>query len=192
MDRIRLASRIDACDILEIYAPFITNTVISFEYEIPNVEEFASRIDDVCKTYPYLVYISDDKIIGYAYASQHSGRTAYDWSVNVSVYISPDFHSCGIAFKLYNALFKILKEQGFFSAYAGYTSSNIKSERFHKKFGFTDVGTYHNVGYKFGAWHDVTWLEKVIGDFEIKPQKIITINELSPQIIDKYLQINIK
>lgn len=184
---IRLATGLDSLAILSIYEPYINKTAVTFETEVPAVDEFALRIENIGKQYPYLVYLLDDEIIGYAYASGHRQRQAYCYDVDVSIYIKSQYHGSGIAFKLYDALFVILKELGYCNAYAGYTVPNEKSKRFHKKFGFTLIGTHHKTGYKLGKWHDVTWLEKSINLHIHNPPTIKSISELSLERLNEIL-----
>lgn len=191
--KIRLAKLSDAESILRIYTPYIKDTAITFEMSIPTIEEFSSRIESISKQYPYLVYQIDDEIIGYAYASKHRERAAYCYAVDVSVYVLTQYHGSGAAYKLYDCLFKILKEPGYYNAYAGYTIPNEKSKYFHQKFGFTPVGIYHKVGYKLGKWHDVAWLEKTINEHCDKPASIksivestqLTVTNLLPTIAEE-------
>ena len=183
-NNIRFATLSDSENILRIYAPYITDTVISFETEIPTVNDFAVRIQNITKQYPFLVYEIDKKIIGYAYASKHRERAAYLYDVDVSIYVSANYHGSGIAYKLYDCLFSLLKELGYINAYAAYTEPNIKSMKFHQKFDFAIIGTHHKTGYKFGKWHDVTWLEKVISKHETKPKKILSIGELPSSYLE--------
>ena len=176
---IRLAKISDSENILKIYEPYVKNTVISFEIEIPTINDFSRRIYETTRKYPYIVYEIDKKIIGYAYASRHRERAAYTYNVDVSIYILPEFHGKGVADKLYNCLFGLLKELGYVNAYAAYTEPNIKSMKFHLKHGFTIIGTHHKTGYKFGQWHDSTWLEKTINEHSNNPKNILSINEIS-------------
>lgn len=176
---IRLAMLSDSEAILNIYAPYVKDTAISFETEIPDVYEFSRRIENILKQYPYLVYQIGDEIAGYAYASKHRERAAYQYDVDVSVYVLQKYHGSRIAFKLYNCLFKILKELGYYNAYAAYTVPNEKSEKFHNKFGFNIIGTHHKTGYKFGKWHDVVWFEKTINEHDNKPNALKLMSELS-------------
>ncbi len=192
--KIRLATESDSASMLEIYAPFVRATVITFEYEVPTVSEFSTRISNILKKYPWLVCEINDTVVGYAYASKFSERPAYDWSVDSSVYIHPSYHRKKIASALYNCLFELLKLQGFYNVYAGVTLSNKKSESFHESFGFKPVGIYHNVGYKFGQWHDVKWFELTIKEHIISPKRPKTIDEIQgtkefESIISKGLQI---
>lgn len=181
---LRLATSSDSEAILKIYGPYIRDTAVSFETDVPAVNEFAGRIESICKQYPYLVYLVDDRIVGYAYASRHRERAAYCYDVDVSIYVLPEYHGSGIAYKLYSCLFEVIEQLGYFNAYAGFTVPNEKSEYFHRKFGFKTIGTYHKTGYKFDKWHDVTWLEKSIHAHCEKPGPIKSMSELS----DAYLQ----
>ena len=166
---IRTATPTDAPHILSIYTPFITDTTVSFEYTVPTVAEFTQRIQTIQQRLPYLVAESDGRVLGYAYASPHRDRAAYQWSVDTSVYIHPDEHRQGIARQLYTTLFDLLRRQGFHNAYAGITLPNPASEAFHRSMGFEPVGIYKNVGYKFGAWHSVEWLQLALQPHETNP-----------------------
>lgn len=168
--KIREATLIDAETILNIYAPYITDTCISFETETPTIREFTERMENFIKRYPYLVCEIDDKIVGYAYASKHRERAAYRYSADVSVYVEREYYRQGIGKALYTKLFDLLKEQGIYTVFAGITLPNKKSISLHKTFGFSEVGTYHNVGYKFGKWLDVMWLEKQLREYD-KPER---------------------
>lgn len=176
--KIRLVAQSDSAALLDIYAPFIKNTVITFEYEVPTVSQFTTRMANIQKKYPWLVCEINGKIVGYAYASPFIERTAYDWSVDASVYIHPDYHRKKIATALYGCLFELLKLQGFYNVYAGITTSNKRSIAFHESFGFKPVGIYHNVGYKFNQWHDVEWLALTITEHTGLPQKPRSIDDI--------------
>ena len=176
--QIRLATAGDAIDILRIYEPFVRDTAITFETEVPSVDEFAQRIKGIRRRYPYLVCCLDGVIVGYAYASRHRERQAYDYDVDVSIYVSPQYHGTGAAELLYQKLFRILTELGYCHAYAGYTVPNEKSRKFHEKFGFTPVGTYRSTGYKRGSWHDVAWLEKSVNPCVDNPPAVQRIGDI--------------
>ncbi len=152
---IRLAAEGDAEEIQAIYAPIVSQTAISFETEPPSVEEMRRRIANTLARLPWLVYLRDGKIMGYAYASPHRSRAAYRWSVDVSVYIHPQARRQGIGKALYDSLLKILSLQGIYNVYAGIALPNPGSVGLHESLGFKPVGVYHAVGYKLGAWHDV-------------------------------------
>lgn len=148
----------DAAAIRDIYAPYVADRATSFEVAVPSVEEMARRIQSYGDRYPWIVFERAGRVIGYAYASSHHERQAYQWSVNVSVYVHEEAHRTGVGRALYTALFDLLRRQGFVNAYGGITLPNPASVGLHQSMGFVPVGVYTNVGYKFGQWHDVTWL----------------------------------
>ena len=159
---IRTATPEDAPAILSVYAPFVLETSITFEYDVPSPSAFAERISSILNDYPYLVAETDGVVCGYAYASRHMVRTAYDWDVQTSVYLAPEHHGKGIGRRLYACLFALLREQGLCNAYAIITLPNEASLAIHTAFGFTPCGTHHRTGYKNGSWHDVAWMEKAL------------------------------
>ena len=177
--KIRLAREGDFDSILEIYAPFITDTVITFEYEVPTQAEFAKRIKDIQIKYPWLICAVDGNVVGYAYASQFNERSAYDWSVDFSIYIKPEFQGKNLGKALYFALLELLKLQGYYNAYAGVTLPNIKSEGLHQAFGFKEAGIFYNAGFKFGDWYHVKWFELKIQGYSLKPAMPKTIGEIN-------------
>ncbi len=168
---IRLATAYDSARLLEIYGPYVLSTAISFEYAVPEEAEFAKRIDTTLEKLPWLVCEIDGEIVGYAYASMHKARAAYQWSVDASVYIDPKHHGKRIGTALYAALFELLRVQGYYNAYAGITQPNAKSEGLHASFGFIPIGIFHHVGYKLGAWHDVKRFELALAGLPEKPVK---------------------
>ncbi len=179
MDKlIRLATIEDSADILGIYKPFITDTTITFEYDVPSLEEFEDRMENIQSIYPWFVCEIDNKIVGYAYASKFNERAAYDWSVDFSIYISPEYQRRNIGKALYHALLETLKVQGFCNAYALITSPNIKSENIHRSLGFKEIAVCKNVGYKMGEWHDVKCFELEFAKHDDEPHKPKTIDEI--------------
>lgn len=161
---IRLARPDDAPAIRDIYAPAVTETIISFEGEPPTEDEMRRRIEDTHLTHPWLVCERHGEIAGYAYASPHRGRAAYRWSVDVSVYVQRDHRRKGGGRGLYESLFAILDLQGFVNAYAGIALPNEASVTLHESLGFEPVGVYEEVGYKHGAWRDVGWWQLAISE----------------------------
>ncbi|MGI8403112.1 MAG: GNAT family N-acetyltransferase [Gemmatimonadaceae bacterium] len=159
---IRAATLDDAPRIAEIYAPAVVERVTSFELVAPGAEEMGSRLTRTLAHYPWLVCELDGRVIGYAYASTHNERAAYRWSVDVAVYVGGEVHRRGVGTALYASLFEVLALQNIRNVYAGITLPNAASEGMHSRAGFRLVGTYHHVGYKFGAWHDVAWFERAI------------------------------
>jgi len=156
---LRLVTRSDAAGIAEIYRPIVASTPISFETEPPDEREIQRRIQETLPGYPWLVCEHDGVVAGYAYATRHRARAAYQWSVDTSVYVHPDFRRRGIGQGLYRSLIQILKAQGYFRAYVGIALPNPGSVGLHESVGFQAIGVYRNVGYKLGSWHDVGWWE---------------------------------
>lgn len=168
----------DAEKVLEIYRPFIENTNITFEYTVPNLNEWKERIYTVSKQFPWLVADLDGEILGYAYAAKHRDRIAYSWCCEASVYLSDKAQGKGLAKILYEKLFEILKIQGYINVYAILTSPNPKSEKFHENFGFNNVGRFYKAGFKLGEWHNTRWMQLHLNEHEIPPREIIPFSEL--------------
>jgi phosphinothricin acetyltransferase len=166
---IRLAREQDAAAIAAIYAPFCESTIVSFETTAPAADEMARRIRSVTERWPWLVLEETGQIAGYAYASRHRDRAAYDWSVDAAVYIDPRYHRRGVGRALYTTLFRILQLQGYFKAYAGVALPNPASVGLHEAVGFDLVGVYRGVGYKYGSWHDVQWYQMALAPEQPNP-----------------------
>jgi phosphinothricin acetyltransferase len=181
---IRVATIEDAQQIAEIYAPAVVERVTSFELVAPSAREMGSRLTRVTALYPWLACELDGRVIGYAYASTHNERAAYRWSVDVAVYVAGDVHRRGVGTALYASLFEVLAIQNIRNVYAGITLPNAASEGMHNRAGFRLVGTYHHVGYKFGAWHDVAWFERAILPVMIDPPEPLSFQEIrgSPEV----------
>jgi len=154
---IRLATDRDAEQVATIYAPNVSDSIISFELEPPSADEMHRRIEVTLERYPWLVCERRGRVLGYAYAGAHGSRAAYQWAVDVSVYVHEEAHRTGVGRALYTSLFAALDLQGFYNAYAGATLPNPASVGLHESVGFRPVGVYRGVGYKLGAWHDVGW-----------------------------------
>ncbi|OXA51951.1 phosphinothricin N-acetyltransferase [Folsomia candida] len=165
--RIRTATPQDAPAIQEIYAPFVSDAVTSFEYEVPSVSEMETRIVSTLVTHPFLVYVNDQgRVVGYAYATQHKGREGYKWVAESSIYLAPEARGSGVGSELYAKLMDILLRQGFYKVVAGISGSNPVSDSFHRKFGFVLVETWPNFGYKFDSWINVSWYCKELRSTE--------------------------
>ena len=162
--RIRSAEQRDAQALVDIYAPFVLESATSFEAAVPTVSEMEQRINAIGKRYPWLVFEGDGKVLGYAYASPHRERKAYQWCVEVSVYIHGDVRNRGVGRVLYSSLFEILRMQGYVNVYANVTLPNPASIRLHKTMGFQRIGVYSRVGFKLGKWHDVVWFQLRISE----------------------------
>jgi phosphinothricin acetyltransferase len=168
---IRTATVDDAKDILNIYAYYVEKTAITFEYEVPSLEEFKGRIQKTLETYPYLVEELDGRIIGYAYAGPLKQRAAYDWCCEMTIYLDHLERGHGAGKKLYFALEEALKKMGILNFYAciGYPVVNDEyltqnSASFHAHLGYKQIGYFTKCGYKFNRWYDMVWMEKMAGE----------------------------
>ena len=156
----RAAKPTDAQGILDIYAPIVEQTAISFETEVPDEATIGERIKSYSDSHAYLVSEDEDRILGYAYGSSFRPREAYRNSVEVTVYVHPQARGHGIAKNLYTALFGKLLEKQFHTALAGIALPNEASVALHRVLGFEPVGIFRDVGFKLGQWHDVQWWQK--------------------------------
>ncbi len=162
MPLVRQATIADAPRCAEIYAPFVTDGWISFEYDPPGPAEMADRIAQALRTHDWLVAELDGNIAGYAYAAPHSARAAYHGSCDVSVYVDPEASRQGVGRSLYEALFRRLKHIKMHAVFAGIALPNEASIALHLAMGFERVGVYKEVGRKMGAWRDVLWLQRLL------------------------------
>ena len=168
---IRSATKDDAERLLEIYAYYVKNTVISFEYDVPSLEEFRNRIVHTLEKYPYLVVEEDGVVQGYTYAGAFKVRAAYGRCCEVSIYLDRSARGRGYGRMLYEALEQRLKEMGILNLYACIADPIVEdeylthnSEQFHQHLGYTKVGECHKCGYKFSRWYNMIWMEKIIGE----------------------------
>ena len=152
---IRLAAAADATAIAAIYAPYVTDTPISFEEGAPDVAEMARRIAGGGGLYPWLVVEEDRVILGYASSSAFRSRPGYRWTVETGVYLAPEAQGRGLGRRLMESLFGVLERQGFTSAVAGITLPNPASVALHEKLGFAPCATYRDTGFKHGEWRTV-------------------------------------
>ena len=160
---IRRAIPEDAAALLTIYAPYVTDTAITFEYEVPSVEEFTKRITQTLEKYPYLVAEYQNAPVGYAYASSFHPRAAYVWCAETSIYIQQDFHGRGVGKLLYAELEKQLVQQHVLNLNACIAYPNPQSIAFHEKMGYRAVGKFTDCAYKLEQWLGMIWMEKMIG-----------------------------
>lgn len=185
---IRMANPADAQALLNIYAPYVINTAITFEYDVPSVEEFSSRIAHTLEKYPYLIAEEGGNILGYAYASPFHDRPAYDWAVETSIYVDQNIKHRGIGRKLHDALESTLREQGILNmnaciAYPPEEDEHLdkNSVEFHAHMGYRLVGEFYKCGYKFNRWYNMVWMEKLIGEHlsDQKPPKFNRLTKVS-------------
>ena len=157
---VRPATADDAATCAAIYAPYVRDTTITFETEVPTVADLAGRIAAHGASHAWLVLEREGEVVGYAYAYAFSPRAAYDWSCETSVYVAPDTRGNGVGRALYRALLPLLGERGDRRAFARITLPNPARIAFHERSGFTRSGVLHRVGWKLGAWHDVAYLQR--------------------------------
>ena len=174
---IREAKLSDVAAMLEIYRPYVEQTAVSFEYVLPSETEFARRMREHQRDYPWLVCEEDGEILGYAYAGRAFERAAYAWNAEISCYLKR--RGEGIGRRLYGIIENILTAQGCRRVYAVVTSANAPSVAFHKAIGYREALTYRNVGFKHGAWYDVIWLEKELCDLGAPEQFPVSWHELN-------------
>ena len=177
---IRSVQLSDASSLVEIYRYYVEKTAITFEYDVPSVTEFENRIKSITEKYPYLVVEKDDEIIGYAYTSSFHVRKAYEWSAEMSIYLSDKAKGLGLGRKLYEILEDISKKQGITNLYACIGAPEVEDEyltnnsiHFHEHMGYKLIGRFTKCGYKFHRWYDMVWMEKIIQDHQQEAKDII-------------------
>lgn len=185
---IRKAELSDAEKLLEIYAPYVKKTAITFEYNIPSKEEFSARIAKTLEKYPYLVAEENNEPLGYAYTSAFHERAAYSHCAEVSIYLREDMRRKGLGKRLYSALEQISNAQNILNLYACIGSPikqsdylDSSSERFHERMGYSFVGRFHACGYKFGEWFDMVYMEKRISAPRSPQEQFIPFSKLKEE-----------
>lgn len=178
---IRFARLEDAAGILDIYAPYIRETAITYEYEVPSLQDFTARVEKIAARYPYLVCEEDGEILGYAYASEYRTRAAFQWDTELSIYLRQDLQGRGIGRMLYDRLLPMLTVQGFQKAYASISVPNPSSVAFHRAYGFREVACFEHVGYKLGSWRDLLWMEKRLAPLADPPALVRMLADCLPE-----------
>lgn len=183
--KIRVAEESDAGKLLAIYAPYVEKTAITFEYEVPTVDEFRQRIRNTRKKYPYIVAEIDGEAAGYAYASPFHERAAYDWAVEMSIYVDENRKGQGIGRKLYEMMEILLKRQNILNLNACIACTEVEDEyltnasvHYHAHLGYRMVGEFKQCGYKFHRWYNMVWMEKHIGAHLADQPPVIAFPEL--------------
>jgi L-amino acid N-acyltransferase YncA len=166
---IRLVKEQDAPQILEVYAPYVKETIITFDYEVPTLEEMTEKIRSISPLYPWLACIINDKLIGYAYGSRHRAKAAYEWSPESTIYLSNEAQGKGVGRLLYETLLELLRIQGYATVFAGVGMPNEKSVGLHRAIGFKEIGDFRNIGYKSGRWVDVKWFQHDVATEVVTP-----------------------
>lgn len=185
---VRAAAPEDAEQLLEIYTPFVISedsslSNVSFELAAPDVEEFRQRIQDISKQFPYLVGEVNGQILGYVYCHPYRERLAYQWAVEVTIYLAPAGQGKGLGRLLYETMEKLLCLQGVTMAYSCITVGNDHSIKMHQALGYRLIGTFTNSGYKNGQWLDTVWLEKQLQPCPKQPDNIKSWRELDPDAV---------
>jgi len=168
---VRSATPADALACAAIYAPYVTDTAISFETAPPGAEAMAERIAAAVRSHAWVVLDYEGRVAGYAYGGPFESRAAYRWSCQVSVYVELGRRRTGAGRALYSALFARLADRGFRTAVAGMTVPNDASSGLHRAMGFEPVGTYRRIGWKHDAWHDVAWMQRPLGAGQDPPSE---------------------
>lgn len=168
---LRVATPADAAALLQIYKPYVEKTAITFEWEVPTLEEFTNRIQTTLKKFPYIVAEQNGQPVGYAYASPFKSRAAYQWAIETSIYVAMDHHKMGIGKALLLKLEELLAAQGVLNSNACIACPSVEDEYltknsvlFHEKMGYHLVGEFHQCGFKFNRWYNMVWMEKMLGD----------------------------
>lgn len=164
--------------LLQIYTPYVTHSSVSFEYEIPSLEEWTQRIRSIAEEFPFIVCTDNDEVVGYAYAGKHRSRKAYSWSCECTVYLDAKHHGQRIGRVLYQCLFDLLRLQGYYNVYAAVTVPNPRSESFHLACGFSEIGYFTKTGYKFGRWHDTRWFQLHLAEHHTGPAPVVSFSNL--------------
>jgi phosphinothricin acetyltransferase len=175
---IRAATSKDARQVLDIYAPFCTDSAVSFEVEAPALDEMRRRIDRTLARFPWLVAERERQVLGFAYASEHRERAAYRWAVDATVYVKAGDRRAGVGRRLYTELFAILSRQGYINVFAGIALPNPASVGLHESLGFVLIGVYRAVGYKLGGWHDVGWWQLVLRAAPARPDEPVPFAQI--------------
>lgn len=191
--RIREATPKDAAALVEIYAPYVLETAVTFEYDVPSVAEFSGRIERVLEKFPYLVAENDGEIVGYAYAGAFHPRAAYQWCAEMSVYVKQNARRMGVGRMLYDAMEAILRMQRLTNVEACIAVPSapdahltMDSVHFHEKMGYRMVGAFHQCGYKFDTWYDMVWMEKHIGEHTHAQPSVLRFDEIREEALRRF------
>lgn len=180
--KLRMATPADAAALLEIYAPYVRETAVTYEYEVPTETEFAARVAKTLEAYPYLAAEQGGELVGYAYAGRFHARKAYDWSAEASIYVRRDLRGRGVGRRLYGALEALLTRQNVQSVHAVIAYPEREDEyltwasvRFHTRMGYEQIGRSRRCAYKFSRWYDMVWMEKTLGTFPELPAPFVPL-----------------
>lgn len=163
--RLRPFRPADSAPILAIYGPIIADSSATFEVKVPSLNDFSELLARIAGRFPF--WVAEDangSILGYAYATTHRERIAYQWAVETSVYVAPTAHRQGLGRALYGALLRSLLDRGFVWAYGVITLPNDASVALHAACGYESFATYSAAGQKFGKWYDVHWMRFALNE----------------------------
>lgn len=184
--RLQVAEPQAAQQLLEIYRPYVEQTAITFETEVPSAAEFRRRIETVRERFPYLVALQGERYLGYAYVSPFKERAAYDWAVETSIYVRREERGRGIGRILYDGLETCLRAQGILNlnaciAYPAQEDAYLTKDSvlFHEKLGYRMVGEFRQCGYKFHRWYHMVWMEKLIGVHQTQQPPVKSFDEIA-------------
>ena len=173
---LRRAVPADAPAVAAIYAHYVRETAITFATRAPSAEDFAARMAD--DRYPFLVCEEAGAVQGFVYAAAFRQKEAYRWDVELTIYLAPGLEGQGIGARLMSACLALLTAQGYLNAYSCITLPNARSVGLHRRLGFTELGVFPKTGYKLGAWHDVVWMARTLGDFPAEPREPRPLSEV--------------
>ena len=192
MDKLSIATATsaDAAEIAAIYAPYVRDTAITFEYEAPSAREMSSRIERITSTHPWLVARDPSGVaVGYAYASPYYGRAAYAWCVETSIYVDRSARGRGVGRALYQELERVLAAQGILNLYACIATTSTPdahldngSVTFHTRLGYREIGRFTKCGYKFGRWYDTVWMERDLGEHTLGQSSVLPFPQVRSQL----------
>lgn len=186
--RFRRVTEDDAAQLLTIYAPYVVDSIISFEYEVPSEEDFKQRIRSIAVEYPYFVCEAEGRIIGFAYAHRHMERAAYQWNAEISIYIRQGFTGKGLGKKMCQTLIKLLRLQGIRNVFSCVTIPNEQSVHLHQGMKFSTEGILRQAGYKCGKWQTIAWFRKNIAPYTYEPTPFLPVSRIDPQLVDEILE----
>lgn len=177
---VREAVPADGERLLAVYAPYVRQTAVSFDYEVPTVQAFSDRIASVLAAgHPFLVAEEDGVALGYACLGPFVGRAAYGWNAETSIYVHWGARGRGIGRALHGALERAAAERSILALEACIGVPRTAddphltdaSRRFHRAMGYSEVGRFESCGYKFGRWYDMVWMEKRLAPAPATPPR---------------------
>lgn len=193
---LRTAEPGDAVQLLDIYRPYVEKTAISFECEVPGLEEFRGRIIQTLKNHPYLTAERDGELLGYAYTGSFVGRAAYGWAAEVTIYLRENQRKTGLGRRLYEAVEAVSRARNIFNLNACIGVPEREDDphltrnslEFHAHMGYRLVGEFRRCGYKFGTWYNMAWMEKLLGEHPASPAPVIPFSDLAPELVRNLLE----